>query len=134
MPTSLLAYITHTSAVWSVIARSTSRGSTRPWASTSTYVTEHRAPCAVQAAVEREPGAEVALPVVGGRRGHPVCLAGRLLPELYDVREETQGLRGVVRRHAVREVPVSDDEPLLNLNDVSAYEAAYARLRRLDAH
>ena len=67
--------------------------------------------------------AEVAVPVFGGRRGHPVCLAGSLLPELRELSETDQGLRAVVRRHAVTEVPVETEAVLWNLNDPEAYAA-----------
>jgi molybdenum cofactor cytidylyltransferase len=74
-----------------------------------------------------EPDVDVAVPLFDGRRGHPICLAGRLLPELSEVREEDQGLRAVVRRHAQarREVPVESGIVHLNLNDPGAYAAAY---------
>jgi CTP:molybdopterin cytidylyltransferase MocA len=77
-------------------------------------------------AVDR--GAEVTIPTYGGRRGHPICVAGRLLPELQQVKEEDQGLRAVVRRHAsgVREVPVDTELVLHNLNNPAAYAAALA--------
>jgi molybdenum cofactor cytidylyltransferase len=73
-------------------------------------------------------GANVAVPVFGGRSGHPVCVSGRLVPELATVREEDQGLRAVVRRHAdaTVEVPAPTASILLNLNDPAAYAAAYA--------
>jgi molybdenum cofactor cytidylyltransferase len=76
-------------------------------------------------------GVHVAVPVFGGRRGHPICLSGRLLPELADVREEDQGLRAVVRRHAGarREVPVDSAVVHLNLNDPVAYEEALRGVR-----
>lgn len=73
-----------------------------------------------------EAGAEVAAPTFGGRRGHPVCLAGALLGELRDVDEASEGLRAVVRRHVVTEVPVESDAVLWNLNDPVAYAAALA--------
>jgi CTP:molybdopterin cytidylyltransferase MocA len=71
--------------------------------------------------------ADVAIPTFEGRRGHPVCVAGRLLPELRALSEETQGLRAVVRRagHVV-EVPVASDSVRWNLNDPAAYAAAVA--------
>ncbi|HET6315594.1 MAG TPA: nucleotidyltransferase family protein [Chloroflexota bacterium] len=68
--------------------------------------------------------AEVAIPTYGGRRGHPVCVSSALLEELRAVTEEEQGLRAVVRRHAVTEVAVDDASVLWNLNDPAAYAAA----------
>jgi molybdenum cofactor cytidylyltransferase len=86
---------------------------------------------ALYEAVE-QPGVDVAAPSFGGRRGHPICLAGRLLPELLAVREEEQGLRAVVRRHqqARRDVPVDSAIIHLNLNDPDAYAQAYAEASR----
>jgi len=57
-------------------------------------------------AAHRNAGALVTVPVGDGRRGHPVVLAGALLPELRSASEAAQGLRGVVAAHeaGVREV------------------------------
>lgn len=70
--------------------------------------------------------AEVAVPTCDGRRGHPVCFAGHLLGELRQVHEADLGLRAVVRRHSVTEVPVATQAVLHNLNDPAAYAAARA--------
>jgi molybdenum cofactor cytidylyltransferase len=67
---------------------------------------------------------DVVVPCRGGRRGHPVCFAGWLLPELRAVSEAEEGLRAVVRRHTVVEVPVADETVFWNLNDPQAYAAA----------
>jgi molybdenum cofactor cytidylyltransferase len=73
-------------------------------------------------------GAEIAIPTYLGRRGHPICLPGSLVPELRRVQEEEEGLRSIVRRHAERivEVPVADESVVWNLNDPAAYAAARA--------
>jgi molybdenum cofactor cytidylyltransferase len=73
---------------------------------------------------------DVVIPTFQGRRGHPVCLSGRLLPELQAVTEEEQGLRAVVRRHArqVREVAIDSESVVWNLNDPAAFAAAQATL------
>jgi molybdenum cofactor cytidylyltransferase len=70
--------------------------------------------------------ADVAIPTYAARRGHPVVFHGRLLPELRQVEEATQGLRAVVRRHqpAIVEVPVDDPAVIWNLNDPQTYAAA----------
>jgi molybdenum cofactor cytidylyltransferase len=70
---------------------------------------------------------EIVAPARNGRRGHPVCFSGRLLGELRSVSEETEGLRAVVRRHAVTEVEVASDAVFWNLNTPEAYQAAVAR-------
>ena len=67
---------------------------------------------------------DVAVPTFHGRRGHPVCFAGALLAELRAVSEQDQGLRALVRRHTVTEVPVEDESIIWNLNDPAAYAAA----------
>jgi CTP:molybdopterin cytidylyltransferase MocA len=74
---------------------------------------------------------EVAVPTFAGRRGHPVCFAGRLLAELQGVGEKDQGLRAVVKRHAAAllEVPVASESVVWNLNDPAAYAAALAAVQ-----
>ena len=63
------------------------------------------------------PAAEVAVPVHGGRRGHPVLLAASLLPEVAALGDD-EPLRGVVRREGRRvvEVPVAGDSVLRNID------------------
>lgn len=54
-----------------------------------------------------DPASEVIVPVHGGRRGHPLVLAPRLVAELAHATRYPQGLRDIVRAaHAVREVEV----------------------------
>jgi molybdenum cofactor cytidylyltransferase len=74
----------------------------------------------------RTGGAAIIVPSFRGRRGHPVLLAGRLLPELRAVREETLGLRAVRGAHAseLLELPVDDPLVLLDLNTPAEYEAS----------
>ncbi|MGH7395684.1 MAG: nucleotidyltransferase family protein, partial [Candidatus Methylomirabilales bacterium] len=57
----------------------------------------------------RETRAPIVLPVHQGRRGHPVCFARALYPELLEAQEQ-EGARAVVRRHRglLREVVVED--------------------------
>jgi molybdenum cofactor cytidylyltransferase len=71
-------------------------------------------------------GGEVGVPTFGGRRGHPVCVAGRFLRELREVDEASEGLRAVVRRHRVTEVPVETEAVLWNLNDPEAFASVQA--------
>jgi molybdenum cofactor cytidylyltransferase len=84
---------------------------------------------ALFAAIERDQ-ADVAVPTFQGRRGHPVCFAGRLLPELRALSEATQGLRAVVQRHVVTEVEVDTEAVVWNLNDPTAYQAALTAAAR----
>jgi molybdenum cofactor cytidylyltransferase len=89
-------------------------------------------PCPVEVltalfdAIEADPAADIAVPSYQGRRGHPVCFAGRLLHKLRSVTEAGEGLRAVVRAHAAHlvEVPVQAESVLWNLNDPAAYAAA----------
>ncbi len=74
-----------------------------------------------------EPAAEAfACPSVDGRRGHPLLLAGRLLPELLGLETLTEGLRTWTRNHRATscEVPVADLGVLRDLNTPAQYEAA----------
>ena len=72
-------------------------------------------------------GALITVPVHGGRRGHPPILAGALIPELRNVRDDTLGLRGLVERHesSVREAPFETPAVLLDLNTPDPYRAAF---------
>ena len=72
-------------------------------------------------------GAAITVPAHGGRRGHPPVLARWLLPELLAIREETRGLRAVMRAHAkeVHEVPC-DASVLIDLNQPEDLRAARA--------
>lgn len=71
--------------------------------------------------------APIMVPTHGGRHGHPTAFAGRLLPELQAVEDETLGLRAVVRRHEkqVQEVEVPSDLIFLDLNTADEYIAAH---------
>src|SRR5262249_94242 len=75
-----------------------------------------------------EDKADIAVPSYRGRRGHPVCITGHLLSELREVSETDEGLRAVVRRHAIVEVQVTTESVVWNLNDPAAYAAARAAI------
>jgi molybdenum cofactor cytidylyltransferase len=70
--------------------------------------------------------AAIVVPSLQGKRGHPVVVAGALLPELRAVREETMGLRAVREAHAdeLRGLPVEDPWVHLDLNTPAEYEAS----------
>ncbi|TMB99874.1 MAG: nucleotidyltransferase family protein [Chloroflexi bacterium] len=76
----------------------------------------------------RRSNAKITVPAHAGKRGHPVVLDASLLPELREVREETQGLREVLRRHYgdVREVAFDSPLVLLDINTPNEYETAKA--------
>src|SRR5690606_19838956 len=74
-------------------------------------------------------GRRITLPVREGRRGHPPIFSGDLLPELLDLREETEGLRAVLRGHEdeIGEVEIDDPIVLVDCNTPEEYESAYER-------
>ena len=61
-----------------------------------------------------EHGTLIALPTYHGKRGHPVGLSGRLLPELLAIQGD-EGAREVVQRHATecRLIDCDDDAGIL---------------------
>ena len=69
----------------------------------------------------------ITTPTHGGRRGHPTLLAGALIPELRNVRDETLGLRGLIEQHqgSVLEVPFQTPIVLLDLNTPDEYRRAH---------
>lgn len=78
----------------------------------------------VQAA--RSSTAAIVMPAYHGRHGHPTAFAGRLLPELTEVRDETLGLRAVIQNHEreIQEVDIHSAGVLLDLNTPEDYLAA----------
>ncbi len=78
--------------------------------------------------VHERSDALITVPAFGGRHGHPTIFARELFPEMRDVREETQGLRAVRRRHRDRTqaVETATRVPLIDINTPDDYEAALA--------
>ena len=74
-------------------------------------------------------GALITVPTFGGKRGHPVVFAGRLAPELREVREATEGMRAVMQAHESEILEVAVDTPVvvLDMNLPEEYEEAKAR-------
>ena len=68
----------------------------------------------------------LAVPSLDGRAGHPPLFAASLLPDLFAVTEEGEGLREVVSRYRQERllVPTRDPLTLTNLNTRADYEAA----------
>jgi CTP:molybdopterin cytidylyltransferase MocA len=68
-------------------------------------------------------GAALAIPTFGGRRGHPLALAGGLIPELMDG-ELPEGLRTIIRRHEdeLVEVRTDDSRVLLDVDTPEDYQ------------
>jgi molybdenum cofactor cytidylyltransferase len=73
-----------------------------------------------------EHGRLITVPEFGGKGGHPIIIAARLLSELQSIEEETQGIKAVVRSHAEDVVRVDLDkaEVLWDLNTPKQYEEA----------
>jgi CTP:molybdopterin cytidylyltransferase MocA len=71
----------------------------------------------------------ISVPTFDGQRGHPTVLDGWLLPELRQVRERSQGLRGLLDAHEseIVEVPYESDIVLLGMNTPAEYEEAKAK-------
>ncbi len=68
----------------------------------------------------------ITIPTHGGKGGHPILISARLLPELAEIEEESQGLKAVVRRHAEATERIELDDPaiLLDLNTPEQYREA----------
>ena len=74
----------------------------------------------------RASGPLITIPSFAGKGGHPVVFDGALLAELEAITEETQGIRGVVRRHqeGILRVEMDSGEVLWDLNTPEQYQAA----------
>ena len=74
-------------------------------------------------------GARVSIAGYEGRRGHPVIFSPALREALLAIREETEGLRSILRAHAdaIQVVETGDPLALVNLNTPEDY----ARARQL---
>lgn len=70
---------------------------------------------------ERQPG--IVAPVYGDRSGHPLLFSGSLIPELCQIKEETFGLREIVRRFdsQIERVDLNTPEVLVDLNTQKDY-------------
>lgn len=79
-------------------------------------------------------GSVVAVPESGGRKGHPVALAARCMPELLGMSQHAT-LRRYMELHAADVTLVHVDDPamLLDLDTPDDYERATERLRDDDA-
>ena len=68
----------------------------------------------------------ITIPTHGGKGGHPIFIAAKLLPELAEIEEESQGLKAVVRRHADATERFELDDPSLlwDLNTPEEYQKA----------
>jgi CTP:molybdopterin cytidylyltransferase MocA len=75
-----------------------------------------------------ETGAPIAVPVHNGKRGHPLAIAPRLIPEI-DTLDPAVGLRQLRDRHAAEslEVEVADPGAVLDVDTPEDYERISAR-------
>ena len=73
-------------------------------------------------------GADAAVPVHQGRRGHPIAVSGRCIPELLAMSEHAN-LRQFLETHAAatRLVPVDDAGMLLDMDTPEDYAQVLAR-------
>ena len=69
---------------------------------------------------------QITIPTYGGKGGHPIFISAKLLPELAEIEEESQGLKAVVRRHAeaTERFELDDPELLWDLNTPEQYQEA----------
>lgn len=70
--------------------------------------------------------AQISIPSLAGKHGHPPVFDAAFIPELLEITEESQGVLGVIERHrnCVREVAIDDPIVLTNLNTEEDYRRA----------
>lgn len=72
-----------------------------------------------------ETNSNIIIPVYDGKRGHPILFSTRLIEELLQINEETNGLKAIVhkRKQEINELMVEDRSVLYNFNSPKDYEA-----------
>lgn len=80
-------------------------------------VDQPTSPAIIDALIEelRRTNADAVQPQRDGHGGHPVVVAGRLLPLLRDADEASFGLRGVLQQHPPLKIAMEDD-PIVSLD------------------
>jgi molybdenum cofactor cytidylyltransferase len=73
----------------------------------------------------------ISRPTYRGEHGHPPVFDRSLIPELRAVSEESEGMKSLLRRHAVADVEIDDPLVVVNLNTPDEYARAYARFGSL---
>lgn len=70
-------------------------------------------------------GHAFAFPVFGGKKGHPLFFNGRLLSELLEIEEESEGLRAIARKYSGEAiaVPWESSSVLADLNNPADFAA-----------
>ena len=81
-------------------------------------------PAVINAVIEAAPQvpAAIVVPTWGGRRGHPVRLAWPLAAELETLGSD-EGLRDLIARHRVTELPLTDPEICHDVDTPADWEA-----------
>jgi len=76
----------------------------------------------LMAALQQNSAVDVVIPVFRGKRGHPPLLRRQQLAGAILAYNGTDGLRGLLSRYAVVEIPVNDQGVLLGMNTPQQYE------------
>lgn len=73
----------------------------------------------------------IAIPILQGKRGHPILFSTKVMNDLLTITEETKGLRNVIQKYQNQLVEVSVNTPHihLNLNTPKDYLEAKARFQ-----
>ncbi len=58
----------------------------------------------------------IAIPIMNGKRGHPILFSEKLFTELLTITEETKGLRNIIQKYQNQLVEVPVHSPLIQLN------------------
>ena len=72
---------------------------------------------------------DIVIPVTNGRRGHPPLISARLIPDILRY-EGDGGLRGFYGSRKVREIPISDEGILTDLDTPDDYDKAEKRCNK----
>jgi molybdenum cofactor cytidylyltransferase len=74
----------------------------------------------------RENRHPIIIPTYQGKKGHPILFSKSTLSDLLSIKEETQGLRGVIQkyRNDMLEIPINNPLISLNLNTFEDYQKA----------
>ncbi|HMB53042.1 MAG TPA: NTP transferase domain-containing protein, partial [Thermoanaerobaculia bacterium] len=79
------------------------------------------APTVMAVAASLTAGARLAVPVHRDKRGHPLGIAASLVPEILSL-DLSVGLRQLLDRHPVTEIPVSDPGCVRDVDTPEQYE------------
>lgn len=65
----------------------------------------------------------IIIPTFNKKRGHPILFSATLLDDLFNISEDTQGIRSVIKQHAdqITELEIEEEEILYNLNTYDEY-------------